>query len=60
MLSVPPHLVSDVLQVSFEVLLRTVQEALWLQVGSTEGQKVNSSEAGLFTRWNEDDDGHFR
>lgn len=60
-LSAPsPHLVSDVLQVGLEVLLCTVQEALRLQVSSTEGQEVNSSEAGLFTRWHKDDDRHFR
>ncbi len=54
---VPAHLVSDVFQVSLEVLFCAVEEPLRLQVRRTEGQKVDGREAGLLARRDKDDDG---
>ena len=34
-----------------------MQKALGLQVGGTEGQKVDGCEAGLLAGWDKDDDG---
>ena len=53
-----PHLVSDVFEVSLEVLLCTVQEPLRLQVGRAEGQKVDGRESGLLARRDEHNDRH--
>jgi hypothetical protein len=49
------HLIFDVFEVSLEVLFSTMQKALRLQVCSTKGQEVNSSEPCLLAGRHKDD-----